>query len=254
MPVARIGDTDLAADLGQRVSRFTSYGTQWSGKAGASARVGERLEADAGLSTGFKAPSLASLYAPPSGNPDLRPEESVQLEAGVSAMASRRARIGLRGFASRIRNRFDFLAVAPYRSVNVERAEIEGLELEAELRLAEAWRLRPHLTRLHTKDRKTGFALRDQPEWKGGAKLEWDPNEELSVVLSALGKSSRVASSSGGRVAGFSRYDLSTRRKLSDAIAITTRLENVLDRDYQEIAGYSTPGFSAFVGFEYRER
>ncbi len=73
-----------ALDFGSRFSHFTSFGNQWSGKFGGTVRASEDFTFDAGVSTGFKAPSLFSLYDANSGNDQLKPEESVQYEGGAS--------------------------------------------------------------------------------------------------------------------------------------------------------------------------
>jgi vitamin B12 transporter len=242
---------DLSADFGARLSQFTTYGRQWSGKAGLSSRIANGLEADIGLSSGFKAPSLYSLYDPLYGNSSLKPEESVQAEAGFGFAPSHAWQVSLRIFESRIRNRFGF-DPATFRSLNIERADIRGVEFENEFSFAPGFRLRPHLTYLSSHDHRTGRELTDIPRWKGGAKLEWDATDSASYILSVLAKSSRGSSAGALRVSGFSRVDLTARTKFRENWSFSARIENAFDRDYQEIRGYSGQGLSAFAGIEYR--
>lgn len=240
----------IAVDFGARFSDFTSYGDQWNGKAGLNFKPRPDWEFDAGVSTGFKAPSLYSLYAPTYGNPGLKPEESVQAEAGVSFRPSAAALFSLRGFASRIRNRFGYDPIS-FRSLNVERARVRGVELESENGVAGGLRIAPSLTYLSTRDEATGRSLPDVPRWKGALKIAYDLPSAHSFTLSFIAKSSRGASAGNARVAGFCRVDLTTRHRLGGEWTLTTRFENLFDRDYQEVRGYRSPGLSGYVGLEF---
>jgi vitamin B12 transporter len=241
----------LAIDFGSRFSHFTSYGNQWSEQGGLNVRPSDALEFDAGVSTGFKAPSLYSLYEPESGNAGLKPEESVQAEAGVTVHPDRAWLVSVRGFATRTRNRFGYDPNPPYRSLNVARATVQGIEFGSEGRIARGLRVAPSLTYLSTRDEATGLALSDVPKWKGALKIAYDLSRAHSFTLSLLAKSSRGTSAGNARVAGFYRVDFTTRHRLSRGFTLTTRFENVLDRDYQEVRGYQTPGLSAYLGLEF---
>jgi vitamin B12 transporter len=239
----------LSLDFGARYSHFTSYGNQWNEKGGLNFKPSDVLEFDAGVSTGFKAPSLYSLYDTKYGNTELKPEESVQVEAGVVAHPASALQVSARGFESRIRNRFGY-DPSNFKSLNVDRAKIRGVELEAESRVLASLRVAPSLTYLSAKNEATGQDLSDVPNWKGAVKVAYELSPAHSFTLSLLGKSSRATSVGNTRVAGFYRADLATRHRLGPAWSLTTRFENLLDRDYQEVRGYRTPGFSAYVGVE----
>ncbi len=240
----------FAIDLGTRYSHFTSYGNQWSEKGGVNYRPSALVELDAGLSTGFKAPSLYSLYDPTYGNPNLQPEESVQAEAGVVLRPGADHLVSIRGFESRTRNRFGY-DPSTFRSLNIERSKISGVEIESENRVAPGFRLAPSLTYLSTRDEKTGGPLNDVPTWKAALKAAYDFSRTHSLTFSVVAKSSRATSIGNTRISGFYRADLSTRHRLAKEWTLTSRFENLLDRDYEEVRGYRTPGFSAFVGIEF---
>ncbi len=241
-------------DFGGRISRFTSYGTQWSGKGGVTLPLwtgaeGRSLEFDIGLSTGFKAPSLYSLYEPQYGNPGLRPEESVQSEAGLTLRPEPGSSVSVRGFENRVRNRFGYDPTT-FRSLNVDRATIRGLEFEAERRFAPEFRIRAHYTRLDSKDPSTGRALNDVARDKGGVKLLYDPSPRHSLILSGLAKGPRSVAFTADRLSGFVRFDLASRHRWTERLSITSRVENLFDREYSEVRGYSSAGISGYLGLE----
>jgi vitamin B12 transporter len=48
----------------------------------------------------------------------------------------------------------------------------------------------------------------------------------------------------------YSVLDLSSRWQWRKGFWLSARIENLLDRKYQEVAGYGTPGRSLFAGVE----
>ena len=99
-------------------------------------RTGTKLKAT--LGTGFKAPSLYQLFAPPTawgpiGNRDLKPERTTGWDAGIEQeLAGSRVRLGATLFGNRFRNLITFDPVLGY--VNVGRARTRGAELSADVR------------------------------------------------------------------------------------------------------------------------
>ena len=47
----------------------------------------------------------------------------------------------------------------------------------------------------------------------------------------------------------FEVIDFSARYHISDTLQLYARVENVLDKDYQEVFNYYTPGRAAYLGF-----
>ena len=48
---------------------------------------------------------------------------------------------------------------------------------------------------------------------------------------------------------GFATLRMSLKYQVTNNSKITARLENLLDKDYEEIAGYETPGIAGYGGF-----
>lgn len=242
----------FSLDFGSRFSHFTTFGNQWSGKTGGTVKVNENFAVDLGISTGFKAPSLYSLYDSTYGNEQLRPEESVQSEIGGTYTPVRSTKLELRGFLSRVRNRFGYAPSPSFRSLNIADAEVDGLEGGVEHRFTTQFRIASSVTYLSSLDRKTGEPLTDISKWKESLKFVYSPAAPTSITLSFLMKSAKGASTGAGRVPGFGRLDLSATQELTQNFSMNARIENLLDHDYEEVRGYRTPGFSAYAGAEYR--
>lgn len=242
----------LRLDFGSRFSHFTTFGDQWSGKMGATMAVNPTLLIDAGVSTGFKAPSLYSLYDPTYGNEQLKPEESVQAELGATFSPTRMSTFEVRGFQSWVRNRFGFAPSPSFRSLNIAKADIRGVELGLDHRLSLGFRFASSTTYLSTHDQKTGEPLTDTPQWKQTFKGIFTPTPLSSLTLSFLLKSSRGASIGVSRIPGFGRLDLAATQELAQNFSLNARVENLLNQEYQEVLGFRSRGLSAYVGAEYR--
>jgi vitamin B12 transporter len=56
---------------------------------------------------------------------------------------------------------------------------------------------------------------------------------------------------SGNRLDNYKVVDVSLRYRAWDGLTITARLNNLMDEDYQEVSGFTSPGFNGYVGLEY---
>lgn len=121
---------------------------------------GVRLFASTG--TGFKPASLYALGHPLIGDPNLRPERSRALEAGIRwPLAGGTAQLVL--FESRYRDLIDFDPTI-FRLTNRDRVTVRGATASASLSPAEGWQVVASLTRL---DVDSATPLRGRPDWQG---------------------------------------------------------------------------------------
>jgi len=212
------------------------------------------------LGTGFKSPSLYQLYAPPTawgpiGNMQLKPEESIGWDAGIDQeWASGRLKAGATYFFNRFKNLVNFDFVHGY--VNVGRAETSGLEISGEAKPADQVALRASYTRLKAKDRDTGLDLLRRPKDKitAGltARLFEKFNFHLGLVYSGRRDDLDFSSWTSARVTlpGYTLIDAALSFPISSKIEAYVRLDNILNRHYELIYGYGTPGFCACGGFK----
>ncbi|HOI44615.1 MAG TPA: TonB-dependent receptor [Candidatus Aminicenantes bacterium] len=212
------------------------------------------------LGTGFKSPSLYQLYAPPTawgpiGNMQLKPEESIGWDAGIDQeWASGRLKAGATYFFNRFKNLVNFDFVHGY--VNVGRAETSGLEISGEAKPADHVALRASYTRLKAKDRDTGLDLLRRPKDKitAGltARLFEKFNFHLGLVYSGRRDDLDFSSWTSARVTlpGYTLIDAALSFPISSKIEAYVRLDNILNRHYELIYGYGTPGFCACGGFK----
>ncbi|MEW6338444.1 MAG: TonB-dependent receptor [Acidobacteriota bacterium] len=200
----------------------------------------------------FRAPSLGELTYPWSGNPDLRPERSRSAELGASVpVPALGGEAQVVVFANRIDDmiEFDFSA---YRFGNVSSARQDGVEASWANSLA-GGTMRFGVTWLEAADGK-GESLLRRARWSGSAvwsgALPLGVSGEASLVFVGARDDLDPVSFSRVRQESFVTASAALERPIFDWLAVRLRLDNLLDRSYEEVRGYPAPGRRVFVGVE----
>jgi vitamin B12 transporter len=197
--------------------------------------------------TGFRAPVFDELFYPGAGNPALQPESSRGADFGIEQS-------WLKGSVSAdityFWNRFENLIVFDFTDFhfnNVANAESSGLEAALKLKPAHWIELATSYTYDRTEDLATGQALPRRPRHRGALQAVLLPNDRLSGTLSLIAVRDRV-DSSGRPMDNYERVDLTAEYRFRRLIRSYLRIENLFDKNYEEIPGFTTPGFKAALG------
>jgi vitamin B12 transporter len=213
-----------------------------------------RLRATLQASTAFRAPSFNDLYYPFYGNPALKPERARSEEAGLRyANAEQGARAALSLYRSRTRDLVQYNA-ATFQAENIARARVEGVELSAALRRG-AWQVEGNANWLRTEDEATGLRLVRRAPRSFNVGLFHD-----SGTLRVGGEASWVAARDDFDVNTFTRKALPAytllravaQWRVTSALSLTLRAENLLDEKYTLVDGYNTWGRAFFGGLQWR--
>ncbi|MBL7077285.1 MAG: TonB-dependent receptor [Kiritimatiellae bacterium] len=252
----RLGDAVLIGGL--RLDDHDTFGDEVTSRIGLSYAlkdVGARLKTTYG--TGFKAPSLYQLYAPagmfgPVGNEDLSPETSTAWDAGIEqSLSDGRAKIGITYFSSDYEDLIDFDG----GYVNKDEAEMQGVEVTAQVKVCDHVDVAATYTYTDAKDGE-GNALIRRPRNRASADIRCQWTEDVSVNLTCIYVGSRedsfysstMFSSVDEELPGHVVVNLAASWDVSDTVTLFGRIENLLDKDYEQIAGYGTPGLSGYGG------
>jgi len=220
---------------------------------------GTKLKASVG--TGFKAPTLNELYVDYLpyffANPNLRPETSTGYDVGVEQpLAARAARVGVTYFHNRIRNLIvsdeSFTSYA-----NIGRASTRGIESFAAYQPTKQLSLRADYTYTQATDDVLHEELLRRPKHKATLTAAWQPSDVLSVDAAILTISSwldgnRDFSISPLRAPGYTVVNLALNYSLGAHFALFGRVDNLLDRHYQNPTGFLQPGIGVFAGIRSR--
>lgn len=199
--------------------------------------------------TGFKAPSLYQLYSQ-YGTQDLHWESSDTYEFTVEQRWLKGFSTSIAFFQNRFHNMIDF-DLTTNKYLNVSSARTRGIEVQTVIVLTNNWNLEGNYTYLDALDESTGLALVRRPAHAANIKAifrhaRWEAYSQLHF------ESSRpdVDPVSFQRVtdADFATMNLGGSFQVVRPFKVHARIENLLDRKYQEVAGYGTPGLSFYLG------
>jgi vitamin B12 transporter len=209
-------------------------------------KSGLRLTANYAL--GFKQPSLYALGFPLIANPNLLPERSRTMDAGLAwASADDTLRASITAYRSVFRDLIDF-DPAFFTNVNRDRVTAEGVELAASGGIG-PFRLIGSVTYMDARS-ADGAPLRFRPEWKGAAALEWQASQALSLRLDGRFSGSFTDSSVPTgilRLRSYATFDAQATYRLTPALAVSASLRNLANERYERTVGTPEPGRNVFV-------
>jgi len=262
-------NSGFTIELGNRVHLHSEYGIVDVFNINPSVLLQKKFKLFSNLSTGYRTPSLYQLFSE-FGNRDLNPETALTWEAGIQYLPNQnsftaRALIFLR----RIKDVISFYTdPGTFRSeyVNQDRQRDHGAELEAGY-TGKKWQLRAHYTYVDGEIRTTlggkdtsYFNLLRRPKHSlglhAGLKLG---NAYVSSNVSWRGKrgdnyfDAQTFSVVSVTLPAYPLWDFYGEYSFwKDRLRLFVDLRNILDRDYQEIAGFNTLGFTAQAGIRLR--
>lgn len=242
----------LVLNAGLRYDDHETFGAETTYRLGAVYDIkpaGLRLRSSYG--TGFRAPTLNELfYQDPwgsRGNLNLRPERSTSWEVGAEKDILELATISLTYFNQYYRDLIQWVEVAPWawQPQNVVKAEIEGIEATASLKVTESLSVKAGYTYLDTEDKATGKRLLRRPADKFTVSTGLSgKNYSFIADYTFVGERDDFQT----KLAPYSIVNLSGSYNITKTLSLFARVENLLDEDYEEAGGYGTPGLSIFGG------
>ncbi len=206
-------------------------------------RIGSRTRLYASWGEGFRAPNFTELYFPGfggefAGNPDLDPESSHSLEAGVVFAAAAGHSLRFDVWRTRIDGLVAF-AGPRFSAVNIREARIEGAEFAHDWR-GSAWRTRFTATWQDPRDAATGLQLPRRPQRKAAAEVGYRFDNGVDVALS--GEASGERRDPFGTLGGYALVHATVDWPLNPRWRLQLRGDNLADRDYQLASGFGQPG------------
>ena len=210
-------------------------------------------------STGFKPPDLNALFWPGAGNPDLKTEKVGGWEIGAEQVVSDNLSMTLSYYENFFEDMIQWFpdSSGVWKPHNRAEAESKGVETEIKWSLSRLFRIEGNYTYNKTEDINTRFYLQRIPMNKYTLILRINPDGRLrfDFYYKIIGK--RVEwtdTDSDGTpdqqtfLESYSRLDFVVSYRFRNTAEIFTRIENIYDVEYEEISGYSVPGYSTYGG------
>lgn len=256
--LATFGPLDVT--LGGRVDDHEAFGRHDTYRATANLRLSENWRLRGVWGTGFKAPSPLDLYNTAlGGNPDLKPEETESKELGVEYAAN-----GLRAQATLFDHHTDNLirwvsnAIPPIFGMleNVDEADSRGVEVS----LGADW---------DSVELNTSVTWMDASETSGGQTVdrmrvpEWSANLMAAYHFTggrfwaeALYRGDRrdqnFATAQDVTLEAYWLFNLGVSYEIAPDLILAGRIENLADKEYEEVFSYATRGRTGLVSLDWR--
>ena len=249
--------------LGVRNDHYEDFGSETTGRI-----TGAWNVADSGttlrssLGTGFKAPTIYQIgysYGPISPLEDLRPETSTGWDIGVEQQfefAGMYAQVTY--FYDETKDAITFVeAFTPApdfeyyaRYENIDKVRRKGVELVigGEITTSISYRLTGAY--VDALNETTGEALSRIPRYTGAVNLTWAPLSGSSIYVDLITQSDQDDSPYSDLTApGYGVVNVGGEWQADKNWSLFARVENLLDKEYQEVLLYGTPDRSYFAGF-----
>jgi vitamin B12 transporter len=242
-----------ALQVNLRVDDSSQFGSRTTGALAYGYRLTPAFRATISAGTAFKAPTFNDLYFPGFSNPNLVPEKSRNIEAGLYYdTGTQQAR------AIVYRNRVDDLIVfecdanfncAPQ---NVDRATLEGVTLGYD----ETWgetTLKTSVDLQKPEDDTSGHLLPRRAKRHGTLALTHAIGS-LRIGAEWLASSQRFDDAANTRrLGGYAVTNLTLDYALAKAWTLVVRANNVFDKHYELAADYATPRANVFAGVRFQQ-
>jgi vitamin B12 transporter len=201
--------------------------------------------------TAYKAPDLGQLYSSYYGNPNLKPEESRQWEGGLEGLTGP-LNWRLSVYRNQITDMIDFDSNT-YQYYNINKALIKGVEWTGSFDTG-IFSHKITLEYLNARDAQTGEVLQRRAKQQANYQLDWKTYDyDWSLTYHYLGKRYDTDYSTYQTVnmGGVSLWDLAVSYPVTSQLTVRGRIANLLDKDYETVYGYNTPGRQYFLSGTY---
>lgn len=224
---------DRYSDFGHANNYFIGYGYSLT----------PALKSYLNFSNAFRAPTFNDLYFPGYSNVGLQPERARSIEGGVRYnQVGNTVQLAL--FKTVYHDLINYVLIDPVNhrsmSFNTERAKVEGLELSLSTHRPGEVTMQANITLQNPINQSLSTILPSRARQFGHVSVDkqWG-NIYMRAELQASG--ARFDQAMQTWLVGYSVTNLIARYAMTKEWTLAAKLENVLDRDYQTVAGYNTP-------------
>lgn len=208
------------------------------------------------IGTSVRNPSLTQLYAPSSGNKNLVPQTSKSIDIGYEfPVLNEQIIMDATLFSSEVDNLFGYNPTT-FQTINqVGTTKRRGIELSARGDITDDLSFSGAYTYLRSTDEKGAREIR-RPAHSLDLGLTYQVNPQLNVggdLQYRRDNLDKDFSAWPAKVVKLDDYLLVNLRadyQVNQHLNVYGRVENIMDKDYEQVLGYGTYGRRVFFGFE----
>ena len=246
----------FAVQANLRRDNSSQYGGKTTGGLAGGYTLSPEWRVTAGFSTGFKPPSFNDLYYPLFSNPDLVPETARNTEVAAywtSSYADARWEARAIGYYNKVGELIVFQCDASFdcRPYNVDDATLKGVTLGLDATWHDT-RLTASLDLQRPQDDRTGNLLPRRAR-QHGALTVLQQAGPVQVGCEFVASSLRYDDAANNvKMGGYGIVNLTLDWAFAKGWSLLVRGNNVLDKNYQLAADYSTGGAQVFAAVRWQ--
>ncbi|MPT46932.1 MAG: TonB-dependent receptor [Sphingobium sp.] len=193
------------------------------------------------------------------GNPDLKPEESTNYEAGVS-YENKIFDFSATYFHTNFKNKIQYAPLGWFegrwwtKNENVQRARTKGLELTGSVRIIPEVKIRANATyMIQAKNLDTGANLITTPKWSAFGAIDVQPIERLTLNMTARYTGKQLGGGSTIENAN-TIFDLNGAFEVAEPLTVRAGVMNLFKKEITGStgSGYYSPLRRFFIGITAR--
>lgn len=236
--------------LGLRYDNHNEFGNRFTARTSSVYNINNNSRIKAGLSQGFRAPSLTELYLTTlrrrgrdeyAGNPDLKPEKSLNYELGFEGNYNR-FYFGLTGFYNEIENLIESVFDTStgsggnrsdyYNWENIAESTIKGLETVVGVQLSNCFTFDGNFTFMDIDNKTTSGDIGAQPKQKGFLRLSYNNNQLQIKSNIQLNYTGRKVYDENNRFS-YAVYNYYFSKGFNDNLSLFAGIDNVFNKNYE---------------------
>ncbi len=257
----------FSIQIGTRYNSHSRYGNNFTYTFNPSYLIENNTKVFFTYETGFKSPTLYDLYGQYGSNPDLKPEKSTNIEAGVqTSFADKKVELRIAGFNRKIR---DAIVYGPsFYVINRDKQHDKGFEIEptifvnkdVTIRAAYSF-VKGEVTSANgAKDTVFNNLVR-RPKHTVNVNVGWQATKDLFISTNIRAGGKRIDwyydpmtfDRSDVQLQAFALWDIYAEYKLlKGQLKVFTDVKNITGTKYYEVYGYGTMGFNMNAGISFK--
>lgn len=244
------------ASAALRFDDNSDYGSHVTGSVGYGYAISNSLRLATSYGTSFRSPTYADLYVPWGGIASNKPEQGKNAEIGLH-YDDGLSTLSAVFYRNRVKDLIIFATPCPVPGVggscaaNVDKAVLTGLSLGASRKLGGNFTVRGNLDVQDPRNKTEDKLLAQRAKYHGTVGVDYSSGA-LSSGADVLFSDYRFSDTANTtRLGGYALLNLRASYNLNKDWQLFGRWNNVLDKSYELVNGYQTPGSNVFVGIRY---
>jgi vitamin B12 transporter len=211
--------------------------------------IGTRVKGTYG--TSFRAPNVDELFNPEWGNGSLKAESGRSYEFSLEqSLFGNQIQLGSTYFVQKMKNQisYDF---SQLKFINLDNTASKGVESFIQWNALRNLTFSINHTYTDAQDITNNKDLARIPKHQLAGNINWQAIENWNINLNTLYVGKRFdRSNEQNPNTSYLIWNLASSYKINNNWKVFGRIDNLLDKDYQEIIGFNTPERSAYLGVE----